>query len=378
MKIIADENIPFVKDVFAHLGKVICCPGRQMNAKTLAGADALLVRSVTRVNRKLLENTAVKFVGTATIGTDHIDQQYLKQNNIVFADAAGSNSNSVAEYVITAMLTLAKKHNLILAGKRLGIIGLGNIGSKLEKKAEALNMITLANDPPLQRRSGNSKFVSLDQALQADFVSCHVPLTDTGPDATFHLLNERNLAQLAPQTVLINTSRGPVVDNRALLRNTDLGPIVLDVWENEPDINTDLLNKTAIATAHIAGYSFDGKANGTAMLHKQLCQFLEVEDTLKIKELMPPPPVRQITLATTGKTDQELLTNSMQSIYDIQADDARLRGLSKTKSGDRPEYFDHLRKTYPIRREAHNTIIHLEPHKPETADKLKTLGFQLT
>ena len=381
MKIIADENIPYVKEVFSSMGEVFCHPGRKMSPDKLKNADALLVRSVTQVNQALLEGSNIKFVGTATIGTDHIDQQYLNENGIVFHNAAGSNSNSVAEYVITAMLTIARKNKLNLSGKTLGIIGHGNIGTKLEKKALALEMNVLLNDPPLQRRTKNEKYVSLDTVLtQADIISCHVPLTKTGPDATLHLIGPLELAKLKPTTILLNTSRGPVVNNQALksaLRDNLLGPTVLDVWETEPNIDIELLEQTSIASPHIAGYSFDGKVNGTVMLHQYLCEFLNQKSNFSAEKLMPPPPTPTIDLQTNDQSHQNLLASAMMTIYDILRDDSQIRGLDRQPQEKRNEYFDQLRKNYPVRREAQNTTVKLTPDDAQLAEKLKTIGFKV-
>ncbi|MCK5270110.1 MAG: 4-phosphoerythronate dehydrogenase, partial [Sedimentisphaerales bacterium] len=286
MKIVADENIPFVREIFASLGDVLCVSGRQMSAGVLAGADVLLVRSVTKVNEQLLSDSSVRFVGTATIGTDHVDREYLSSREITFVSAAGSNSNSVAEYVITAILILAEKYGWELQGRTLGIIGVGNIGSNIEKKAPALGLKVLPNDPPLQRETGDKRFVSLARVLEeADIITCHVPLTRSGPDATWHLFDQEKLGRLRPDTLLINSSRGAVVDNKELKKQItkgNIGPVVLDVWENEPEIDMGLLDQVAIATPHIAGYSLDGKVNGTVMLYQKLCEFLGTEATSQI------------------------------------------------------------------------------------------------
>jgi len=381
MNIIADENIPFVREIFSALGTVTCHPGRQMTSDLLAGAHALLVRSVTRVDEKLLAGSTIRFVGTATIGTDHIDQSYLQDSGITFTSAAGSNSTSVAEYVMTALLVLAQKHAWNLSSMTLGIIGVGNIGSKVEKLASVLGLRVLPNDPPLQRTTGDQRFVSLDQILaEAQIITCHVPLTRSGPDATFHLFDQSRLESLKPKTVLFNTSRGPVVDNQALknrLIKGDLGPVVLDVWENEPQIDVELLKLISLATPHIAGYSYDGKVNGTIMLYRRLCQFLDQPQTADTGSLMPPPPVSQITLDPTTDTEQQLLTHAFTRIYDMAADDLRLRETTRLEPSKRGPFFDSLRKNYPIRREASNTRVILSPPNNNLAQKFSTLAFQI-
>ncbi len=378
MKIIADENIPYVKEVFSSLGRIRCVSGRSMHRDLLRDADVLLVRSITRVDANLLEGANVRFVGTATIGTDHIDEDYLQSREIAFAGAAGSNANSVAEYVITALLVLAQQNGWNLQDKTLGIVGVGNIGSRVETMAQALGLNILLNDPPLLRQTGNSRFVELSKVLEADFITLHVPLTRTGLDPTYHVFDEATLQQLNGQTVLINTSRGAVVDNPALnaqLATNALGPTVLDVWEDEPDINSDLLERVAIATPHIAGYSLDGKANGAAMLYERLCRFLEIAPQVEIQNLLPPPVVPELTL-DAEQSDQQILTQAMTAIYDILRDDRQLRQITHQPPDQRGKLFDQLRKNYPIRREAHNTRIILTHPKGPLAQKLHRLGFQ--
>ena len=379
MKITADENIAYVKEVFSPLGDVLTFSGRSLTRAQLQNADVLLVRSVTRVNADLLEGTPVRFVGTSTIGTDHIDLDYLRRRNIAFACAAGANANSVAEYVLTAICHIAQQHNINLANKTIGIIGVGNIGSIIEKKAPALGLRVLPNDPPLQRRTNDPRFVSLGDALQADIITLHVPLTHDGPDPTFHLLNENSLSYLKPYTILINTSRGAVIDNLALknsLAAGKLGPAVLDVWENEPNIDPELLKLTTLGTAHIAGYSLDGKANGVAQLHNALGKFLNQKHQINIASFLPAPPVAHLTLDAT-RPAQQVLHRVLTAIYDIQRDDQALRQILNQSPGRHASIFDHLRKTYPIRREAQNTRITLSPANSLLAKKLAILDLQL-
>ena len=380
LRIVADENIPYVEQAFDDLGSVKCYPGRRMTADLLADANVLLVRSITPVGHDLLQNTPVQFVGTATIGAEHIDHAYLQRRNIAFADAAGSNADSVAQYLSTTLLTLAQRFSLQLAGKTIGIIGVGNIGARIEKIAQTLAMTALPNDPPLQRRSDDSRFVSLNDALHADFVTLHVPLTRGGHDPTYHLLNENNLPLCTPRTFLINTARGPVVDNHALkahLQAQQLGPTVLDVWENEPNIDPDLLDLVTISTPHIAGYSLDGKVNGAVMLHRALCRWLNRPDNLQASDLLPPPIIPSIELDTTDAPDELLIAQACTAIYNIMHDDAQMRHLAQLPPQQHAMYFDQLRKNYPVRREAANTHVKLNPPRPTLARKLAALGFQI-
>jgi erythronate-4-phosphate dehydrogenase len=378
MKIVADENIPFVKEVFGRLGEVHCLSGRAITTDTLADAEVLLVRSITRVDADLLGKTNLRYVGTATIGTDHIDKACLQERGIRFANAAGSNANSVVQYVLTALLVLSEKKGWTLQDKKLGIIGVGHIGSILETKCQALGLTPLLHDPPRQRESGDAKFVDLSEVLQADFITLHVPLTRTGPEPTWHLLSEETLRLLKPHQVLINTSRGAVVDNQTLkisLQTGSPGAAVLDVWEDEPDIDLELLAQVALGTPHIAGYSLDGKVNGTVMLYEALSHFLNEECKISAGDLLPDPPLPMIELETSGLTPQSVTNQVMTRCYNIEADDTALRRVLHEPEGKRGAFFDQLRKNYPVRREMHNTQVILRSPHTELAAKLRLIGF---
>jgi len=379
MKIIADENIPFAKESFSRLGEVMTYPGREISPANSADAEVLLVRSVIKVNQELLQGTSVKFVGTATIGTDHIDEDYLKKQGITFAYAPGSNANSVAEYIVAALLTLAKRKNFVLKGKSVGIVGVGNVGSRVEKKCQALGMKILLNDPPLARKTKDKKYLSLEAILSADIVTLHVPLTCEGEDVTYHLANENFFSQMKPNSTFINSSRGAVVDEAALLntiQDQKLNSVVLDVWENEPQINTELLEKVDLATPHIAGYSFDGKVNGTAMLYEALLRFLGREGKWSPRELLPPPEKEVLTIEGKGKSEEEILREAVKQIYPIEEDDENLRKVFDLPPAEKGKHFDNLRKNYPIRREFPNTKIICQNCSKSLQEKIKGLGFQ--
>src|SRR5579859_1602730 len=370
MKIVADPNIPFVQDAFGPLGEVQLVPGREITAETVRDADVLLVRSVTPVNASLLDGSRVKFVATATIGFDHIDSQYLSQHGIGFASAQGSNANSVAEYVVAAMLEIAHRRKFRLRDKTLGVIGVGNVGSRVVRYAEALGMRVLQNDPPRERqemvgadrraaRSGGAPggralpttFVSLEQVMsEADIITLHVPLNREDQDSTFHLFDKDKLAVLKlRKPILINTSRGTVIDNKALLKAIDgkwLGDVVLDVWENEPNIMPELLDVVDIGTPHIAGYSFDGKVNGTRIIYESLCGFFKLRAAWSPQ--LPAPPVPRIKCSVdSAEDDEEILRHVIVRVYDINSDDAALRKSICS--------FDKVRAEYAVRREFFNT-----------------------
>lgn len=356
MNILIDENIAFANTAFNHLGNVRLLHGRAINNDALRDIDVLIIRSVTNVTEELLKNTPVKFVGTATIGTDHIDLNYLKEKNIFFADAKGCNAFSVAEYVIASLFSLSVKYNFTLKDKSIGIVGAGNVGSKVAAFAKVLGMNVMLNDPPLERRGNNQNFVSLNEILKCDIITLHTPLNLSGIDKTMHLINQDNLSLLKDNAVLINTSRGAVIDNNALLMLLKRKKLitVLDVWENEPEINLELLNITDIATPHIAGYSFEGKVNGSIMIYNSLCEFLKTEKSFDFKL----PVVKEPKIETTFSDSFEIAMNNLIShIYSIAEDDKRMRKILEISKADVAKEFDNQRKNYPVRREFNNYIV---------------------
>jgi len=379
MKIVADSNIPFAREAFAALGEVQLVPGRQIDAATVRDADVLLVRSVTPVGAALLNGSRVRFIATATIGTDHIDLNYLGGRNIGFASAEGSNANSVAEYVVAALLELAHRRKFRLRDKTLGVVGVGAIGTRVVRYAEALGMRVLQNDPPRQRAERLAEFVSLEQILgETEIITLHVPLTRSGPDATAHLFDRERLSALEERRpILINTARGAVVDNRALLKAIDgerVGGAVLDVWENEPNISPELLDVVDIGTPHIAGYSFDGKVNGTRMIYEAACRFFGLQPTWT--PTLPPPPVPRIKLDIRSSEDfEDVLHRVVHRVYDITADDAALRAGVRNADGIGVG-FDKLRAEYPVRREFHNTDL-INGGDEKLSATLRAVGFRL-
>lgn len=373
MNIVADPNIPFVREAFGTLGKVQLVSGRQINSVTIRGADVLLVRSVTSVHAGLLDGSTVKFVATATVGTDHVDHAHLEHRHIGFAGAHGSNANSVAEYVMAALLEMAGRGNFRLPDKTLGVVGVGNIGKRIASLAETLGMRVLRNDPPRQRAENLPDFVPLQRILaEADVITLHVPLLELADEPTLHLLNKETLSALERRPMLINTARGAVVDNRALLKAIDgdkLGGAVLDVWEWEPNISAELLDVVDIGTPHIAGYSLDGKVAGTRMIYQAACNHFGLAPTWDPAPLMPAPPVPRIELTvSSGEDDEEILRRIVQRVYDINADDAALR--------KQPQEFDLLRAGYPIRREFFNTEVVLRGASDSLRQKVAALGFK--
>lgn len=378
MKTVATDDIPYAREAFGTLGEVSVVPAREMSKGLVADADLLIVRSTTKVDEKLLAGGNVRFVGSAVAGTDHVDQDWLARQGIVFAGAAGCNANSVAEYVTAALLELAARGGYELAGRSIGVVGVGNVGSRVAAKAEALGMTVIPNDPPLQRRTGEARFRPIEEAKAADFVTLHVPLTREGPDATRHMVDGRWLEGMKPGAVLLNTSRGAVVEEAAILgavRSGRVSALVLDVYEDEPAISPEPVRAADIATPHIAGHSFDGKVAGTAAIYEAACRMLGRAPAVDVRLLMPEPPVPELTV-TGGGTIEEIIGRTVRSVYDITADDARLREAARANARDTAGAFRALRKSYPVRREFRNTALRFEGCPAEARRMLLALGFR--
>jgi len=376
MNIVIDENIAYAKEAFSQFGNVKLVQGRKINNEMLKNSDALIVRSITKVNKNLLANTHIKFVGTATIGTDHIDENYLRSEKINFADAKGCNADAVTEYIFTSLLTLARNSNITIKGKTLGIVGVGNIGSRVARLAKVIGMNVLKNDPPLKRLTNSDEFVPLNNIYDADIITIHVPLNMTGIDKTVHLFNKENLKKIKDNAILLNASRGPVVNNSALIEfiNSKKLKVVLDVWENEPDINLSLLDLVKIGTPHIAGYSIEGKLNGTIMIYNAFCKAFGEKPSWKPKL----PELGDISIDAVMKAySEEFLFETFNSIYDVGRDDKETRLIKDEPEENRSRFFDLLRKNYPLRREFSNYQIRLKSKNKELERILKAFRFQL-
>ncbi len=376
LKIVADENIPFVEDAFCEFGEVITFQGRSIDREKLLEADILLVRSVTKVNRELLDGTQVKFVGTATIGVDHIDRNYLNEAGIGFASAVGCNASSVAEYVISSILTLQNKGK-IKDFPILGIIGAGNVGSELFKRAEGMGIKTILNDPPKKRLTECDIYRSLDELLQkADIISIHVPLNLSGEDSTYHLVNQDFLQMMKPQATLINSSRGDVVDERALLQSREHKNIpanlILDVWHNEPQINFNLVDACDIATPHIAGYSWDGKVRGTELIHDAAAAFFFRESKWHGRDLINNEVIQPLRV-----NKGNALYEAVSSVYNILEDDSNFRVNKDLQKEERSKAFDALRKNYRRRLEFSHFSVEAESAERVERDSLSALGFSV-
>lgn len=380
MRIIADENIPMVEEFFADLGEVVRLPGRSMTAEDLRGADALLVRSVTKVNQALLAESQVRFVGTCTIGVDHLDRDYLDSAGITWASAPGCNANSVVEYVYAALAHL----DIDWLERRVGIIGCGNVGGLLHTRLRAQGVECHCYDPFLDLEQ-NPDLIDLESVLDCDIVCLHTPYTTDGPHPTHHLIGKKELARLRPGALLLNGGRGPVVDNTALLEHLESGAslqVVLDVWEPEPDISQSLLQLVDLGSPHIAGYSYDGKVTGTEMIYQALCQHLGQEPSKRLSEQLPALDNDQCLIRAN---DPWLaLRNAVEQVYAIAADDRRLRALAQRADAGEESFgngFDALRKHYPVRREFNNYRLVFEPEvelqaRAKITERLVPLGFR--
>lgn len=372
MKIIADNKIPFLESVFESRAELVCIPGNQIARSDLYDADALITRSVTKCNESLLKNTKIKFIATATIGNDHIDKEFCKKHNIEWVVAEGCNSTAVTQYFITALLNLVKKKKLSLTGLTLGIIGVGNIGTRIEKAAEGLGMRVLLNDPPRAEKEGDRKFSSLDILLQqADIITIHVPLISIGKNNTLHLADSSFFERLKKSIIFINTSRGEVVETEALksaIRSKKVKFSIIDVWENEPSIDTGLLNLVDIATAHIAGYSLEGKVKATAMSVNAISRYFGLELDNWNPEIENPLK-NNIKIQCFEKSYPDILYDMVVSIYDIEEDDHELRSHFSD--------FESIRVNYVFRHEFSAYTFELQNCSDEILDSVIKLGFKV-
>ncbi len=372
MKIVVDENMPYAIELFNRSGEVMAVAGRSVTAALLGDIDALMVRSVTRINEALLGDSRIKFVGSATAGTDHIDTDWLAAEGITFASAPGCNAIAVVEYVFSALLMLAERDGFNLSDRVVGIVGAGNVGGRLQQRLSALGVRTLICDPPLMQLSDNKQdYYDIDALIaQADVLTLHTPLNHQGPYQSWHLIDEARLRALRPNTILINTCRGAVVDNaalqRVLHRRHDLS-VVLDVWEPEPNLAVELLNQVDIATAHIAGYTLEGKARGTIQIWQAWNRFLGHSEDVPLETLLPAPRLSSVDLH--GPLDPPALKSLAHMVYDVRRDDVMLRKVAGT-AGE----FDRLRKTYWQRREWSSLRVTCD--NQEIANLVRRLGFK--
>ena len=404
LRIVADRNIPLVEKAFAPFGDVTALPTAAITRDAVRRAEVLIVRSETKVTAALLDGSPVAFVGSASIGTDHVDLDGLADRGIAFAAAPGCNSDSVKEYVFAALLLLAGERSFLLRGKTLGIVGVGSVGRKVAATAAGLGMSVLLNDPPRAREEGAAGFRPLDDLMAADIVTLHVPLTRSGEDATYHLFDAGRLARMKPGAVLLNASRGAVIPTSALKRALTAGhpaAAVLDVWENEPEVDLELLSRTALGTAHVAGYSMEGKLNAVRLVREAFCRHFGFEALHSPAELghgrvrrnlipgqspgplppwdpfkdIDPPSITDIQVAPDPLPPEDILRKVVAACYDIRTDDELLRRAATFPADGRADYFRALRAGYRVRREFSNVTVHLPRCHAGLEKAMIALGF---
>ena len=379
MKIVADENIPLLHRFFGEFGDLVSKPGREITSSDISDADVLLVRSVTQVDQTLLEGSSVRFVGTCTAGQDHVDLDYLERQDIRFSAAPGANANSVVEYVLSCLSIMADTHSFEVDEASVGIIGYGNVGSRLNKKLQRFGVSTKVYDPFKTSEDADDVLCSLDEVLKCDVVSLHVPLTDDGEFPTQYMIDAEELNALGAKQVLINTSRGGVVRESALkerLQQEDAPTVILDVWENEPNIDTELAALVYLGTPHIAGYSFDGKVSGTEMVYRSVCQFLGLPTRHSLGQFLEEPPLSRMAFTSTADA-QWCLHTAIRACFDVRHDHGQLMRTLQGDDATRASGFDQLRKNYRCRREFSGVKIQLKQGSSELFSKFKGLGFNM-
>ena len=373
MKIIIDDKIPYIRGAFEGVAEVVYLPGSKTTPEMVKDANAIVTRTRTICNEKLLAGSSVKFIATATIGYDHIDTDYCDKAGIRWTNAPGCNSKSVEQYIASTLMVLAERKKLQLKNLCIGVVGVGNVGSKVARVCNLLGMKVLLNDPPRERAEGSAAFVSLKQVMdEADIITLHVPLNMKGEDGTYHLGSGEFFSGLTRKPILINSCRGEVVDTNAVktaLKSGQISGFVCDCWENEPHVDLELLAMTEIATPHIAGYSKDGKATGTQMSVLSISEFfgLGLENWQPSGVELPANPVFEPD--GSGLSEQEIIAKAILATYDIRNDDRDFRNNTAQ--------FEQLRGDYPTRREFPAFTVVPKNVDTETLEVLQKLGFQM-
>lgn len=371
MKIIADENIDFLSQTFAKHCELITVNGRKIPELLNPGIDALIIRSVTKIN-SLPEKSNLKFVGTATIGIDHINIDLMQKNGIYFTNAGGCNSTGVAEWTIAAILNYICSNSLDVNKIKLGVIGFGNIGKKVNSIARKLGIQTFVNDPPLEDEGFDFPFVPLESLAECDILTFHLPLTNSGKYPSYGLINESHNLLNSNVKLIVNSSRGEIISNKSLKKFAESGEktVYLDVWEGEPVIDTNLFDYVELATPHIAGYTLEGKFNGTMIIYEQFCKFFGFPQTDKL-EL----PKIQVRFNRKNVSALENVATLLSTIARHKEDTEKLKKAKSLLRDDLGKYFDELRKNYLPRREWSNIILKSSDFNKREILILQTLGF---
>jgi len=373
MKIVIDNKIPYIRGAFEPFAEVVYLPGSKTTPDVVKDADAIVTRTRTKCNRELLEGSKVKFIATATIGFDHIDTEYCKQTGIEWTNAPGCNAESVNQYIASALFSYSMKNRFDPKEKTIGIVGVGHVGSKVARLCETIGMRVLLNDPPRERTEGPEHFVLLEKIQkEADIITFHVPLNLKGEDATFHMADEKFILNLGKKPLLINSCRGEVFDSKAIKKALKTGAIsgfIADCWENEPNIDLEMLELADYGTPHIAGYSKDGKANGTKMSVQAISRFFNLGIDNWEPENVELPEKTTIEIDGNQRREYSILAEAVLSTYAIETDDEVLR--------ENPQLFEKLRGDYPVRREFGTYTIKVKSMEGNTISKLEQMGFRV-
>lgn len=378
MKIIVDKDIPFVEEYFSVLGDVEKIDGRLIKTNTVKHADVLIVRSITTVNKSLLHKSSVRYVATVTSGADHIDKYYLDVNGIGFGSAPGSNARSVAEYVLSSLFALMDQVGVDVTQKTVGIIGCGHVGSQVRQFFKILGLECLTYDPPLKDATADDQYCELADVLSADIISLHVPLVQAGAYPTWRMIDDDFLRQLKSDVVLINTSRGDVIDERALLNFLDSNrqaSVVLDVWSGEPEINVDLLSRVYIGTAHIAGYSMDAKLLATRTVFKQVCEYFRTDYDIALTKTFYDMDISVISISDYDD-EIDVIQMAILTSFDVRTDSGGFKQVLDIGRQQRGMFFDELRSNYRSRREFNSLHVRLPQGSEHLARQLNDLGFR--
>ncbi len=381
LNIVADDNIPLARELFEPLGNLALYPGRTITREHLKQADCLVIRSITKVNAALLEGTPVKFVGTATAGSDHFDTAWLKTQGIAFTSSHGCNSRAVAEYFATALVTMAARRGISLKGKTCGVIGVGHVGSKVVKMARALGMNVVKNDPPLEEAMADPSYRPIAEAVACDVVTLHVPLTRGGPWPTWRMADRSFFNAMKPGALFFNASRGAVLDTPSLIeavRANNLNGLVLDVFEDEPRVDPELLRIADIATPHVAGYSIEGRIRGTQMVYSAACDFFNIPPSPDLDAICAVEGGIPIECDDDDRPIEELLSVILNKACPVERDSGTLKQTAELPPDERARVFDSLRKNYPERREFGGFALRLRRGRPDLILAAQALGFNVT
>ena len=378
MKIVADKAIPHARRFFSTLGDLILLDAGDITPASIRDADCLVVRSVTRVDHTLLSGSRARCIASASSGTDHVDLDYLDSRDIPLFDAKGCNANSVAEYVLSCLFVLSEQYGMEPEGKTAGIIGCGHVGARLRDLLRVIGIETRVYDPFIRDEHNSYPFRDLDRALSSDIISLHVPFTTKGEYPTAQMVGREFLGRLKRDVIFINTARGGVVNEQALIdfaRENRASRLALDVWDNEPDINIELLNMSALATPHVAGYSARAKLNATRMVYEQLCAWAGAP-AAAAEDMVFPGEKMEFNLSGFGNPVEAVRLAAL-ACYDVRTDCAAFREMESVDADNRSDFFTSARTGYSYRREFSDLRVVLPGNDGDIRDKLSGLGFDV-